>query len=89
MEKNPMLQMLSNQLKPSSNPIANNGLLQLLQNSSNPRLFIQNVVNQNYPQVAGLINQYGNGNPQAAFYEYARVNGVDPDQFLSLLRNIK
>jgi len=80
---NPAIQML-NKLR----PLQNNNLVNLLQNSKNPQLFMQTMINQN-PQIMGLINQYGNGDPQTAFYEYARIMGVDPNQILSMLENYK
>lgn len=80
---NPMLQML-NQSKPL-NSQTNNGLMSLLENSNNPQELIRNMVVQN-PQVNTLINQYGNGDPKAAFYEYARITGKNPEQVLNMLR---
>ena len=76
---NPML----NQLKQLPNN--NNDLLSMLQNASNPQALIQNMISQN-PQITNLINQYGGGNPKAAFYEYARRNGKDPNVVLDALK---
>ena len=78
---NPMLDQL-NKL-PSNNQ--NNNLISMLQNASNPQQFIQNAIAQN-PQVNMLIQQYGGGDPKAAFYEYARRNGKDPNLVLNMLR---
>lgn len=76
---NPML----NQLKQLPNN--NNDLLSMLQNASNPQALIQNMISQN-PQITNIINQYGGGNPKAAFYEYARRNGKDPNVVLDALK---
>ena len=76
---NPML----NQLKQLPNN--NNDLLSMLQNASNPQALIQNMISQN-PQITNIINQYGGGNPKAAFYEYARRNGKDPNVVLNALK---
>lgn len=79
---NPILQKLSPQNLTSSN---NNDILTLLQNSNNPQQFINNIIAQN-PQINNLINQYGNGDPKTAFYEFARINGKDPQQVLNILQ---
>lgn len=79
--QNPMLQKLSQ----NSSPISNNNMLNLLQNSNNPQQLINNILSQN-PQITNLINQYGNGDPKAAFYEYARISGQDPQQALNLVQ---
>ena len=79
--KNPMLEQL-NRL-PSNN--VNNNLLTMLQNSSNPQQFIQNMIAQN-PQINTLVQQYGGEDPKAAFYEYARRNGKDPNLILNMLK---
>lgn len=76
---NPML----NQLKQLPNN--NNDLLSMLQNASNPQALIQNMISKN-PQITNIINQYGGGNPKAAFYEYARRNGKDPNVVLDALK---
>lgn len=72
-----------NQLKQLPNN--NNDLLSMLQNASNPQALIQNMISQN-PQITNIINQYGGGNPKAAFYEYARRNGKDPNVVLDALK---
>lgn len=76
---NPML----NQLRQLPNN--NNDLLSMLQNASNPQALVQNMINQN-PQITSIINQYGGGDPKAAFYEYARRNGKDPNVVLNALK---
>ena len=71
--KNPML----NQLRPSLN---NN-------NSNNKTEVLQNLLAQN-PQINTIINQYGNGDPKTAFYEYARMTGKDPDLILNMIKHL-
>lgn len=79
---NPMLQMLSQQSRPS-----NNNVIAMLQNSKNPQELVQNMLANN-PQITNIINQYGGGDPKAAFYEYARRTGQDPEQVLTMLKNL-
>lgn len=80
MDRNPMLNQLGQ--SPSNNGIS---MLNMLQNSQNPQALIQSMVAQN-PQVNQLIQQYGNGNPKAAFYEFARIQGQDPNQVLNSIK---
>lgn len=72
-----------NQLKQLPN--SNNNLLTMLQNSNNPQALIQNMIARN-PQINTIINQYGGGDPKAAFYEYARRNGKDPNLVLNAIK---
>ena len=86
---NPMLE----QLKSLNSPQMNNNLnmlVQLLNNSNNPQQLIQSMVAKN-PQLTQLIQQYGNGDPKAACYEYARKTGQNLDQVINLLEryNVK
>ena len=83
--ENPMLRML-NQSRPLTNPT--NNLISMLRNAQNPQALMQNLISQN-PQIMNLVNQYGGGDPKTAFYAYARQTGQDPDQILSMLRNLK
>ena len=62
----------------------NNNLLELLSKANNPQQLIQNMIVQN-PQLHGLVQQYGNGDPKAACYEYARQTGQNLDQILEIL----
>ena len=70
--KNPML----NQLRPSSN-----------NNNNSKNEVLQNILAQN-PQINTIINQYGNGDPKTAFYEYARITGKNPDLILNMIKNL-
>ena len=79
MSQNPILQKLSPKMQPQTN-----SMLSLLQNSNNPQQLINNILTQN-PQLTNLINQFGNGDPKTAFYEYARQSGQDPQQVLNFL----
>ena len=82
--ENPILQMLSKS-RPLNQP---NDLISMLQKSNNPQQLIQSLLERN-PQVMNLIKQYGNGDPKAAFYAYAKQTGRDPEQILSMLRNFR
>lgn len=81
-----MLQEL-NRLNPIGNNSnnSNNNLLSLLQNSNNPQELVNNILAKN-PQITNLIERYGNGDPKTAFYEYARLNGQDPQAVLNLVQ---
>ena len=79
---NPMLQNLN---LISNN--RNNNYLSLLQNSNNPTELINNMIKSN-PQIMNLIQQYGNGDPKTAFYEFARIQGQDPQQVLNILQKL-
>lgn len=78
---NPMLEKLD---QVRQQPQTNN-MLSLLQNSNNPQELMKNMLAKN-PQIMSLINQYGHGDPKTAFYEYARINGQDPQQILNMIR---
>lgn len=62
-----------------------NNLLSIFQNSNNPQELVNNILARN-PQITQLINQYGNGDPKTAFYEYARRNGQDPQAILDIVK---
>lgn len=79
--QNPMLQ----KLKPANQAQTNNNILAILQNANNPQQLINNILTNN-PQLTTLINQYGNGDPKAAFYEYARRTGQNPQQVLNMIQ---
>ena len=62
-------------------------LYNLVRNSNNPTLMLQNLAESN-PQVKStldLVKQYG-GNPQAAFFALAKQKGIDPNQILDILK---
>lgn len=79
---NPILEKI-NQTMPRTP--TNNNMLALLQNANNPQQLLNNMLTNN-PQLMGLINKYGKGDPKAAFYELARVQGQDPQQILSMIQ---
>lgn len=80
MATNPMLKDL-NRISQTTN----NNLLTLFQNSKNPQELVNNMLASN-PRITQLINQYGNGDPKTAFYEYARQNGQDPQAILNMVQ---
>ena len=58
----------------------------LLKNSNNPQKMMQNLMMQN-PQFKQLISTVNSlGDPQKAFYEAAKQQGVDPNSVLELLK---
>lgn len=62
-------------------------MVQMYKAAGNPQAFVQNMLNQspNKNEILGIINA-ANGDYKAAFYMMAKQKGVDPEQFLSLLR---
>ena len=82
--QNPMLNLLNQQTRNSNQ---NNNILTMLKSANNPQQMISNLISQN-PQLTSLINQYGNGDPKTAFYEYARITGQDPNQVLDALKKL-
>lgn len=81
--QNPMLQ----KLRPTNQAQTSNNMLAMLQNANNPQQLINNILTNN-PQLTTLINQYGNGDPKAAFYEYARRTGQNPQQVLNMIQGL-
>ena len=75
-----------------SNPIFQ-GLSQLFglaRSMNNPMSALQQLSgnDQRMGQVNGAIQQFGNGNPETAFYNMARQRGVDPQSVLSQAQEI-
>lgn len=62
-------------------------MVQMYKAAGNPQAFVQNMLDQspNKNEILGIINA-ANGDYKAAFYMMAKQKGVDPEQFLSLLR---
>lgn len=89
---------LFNQLNPQSQvnqagmqqnpklPFSNNNLKALM-NSTDPQSFIQNMIKNN-PKAQNLMNMFQSSglSPKQFFYNYARNNGIDPDQFINNLK---
>lgn len=74
-------------LRPTNQAQTSNNMLAMLQNANNPQQLINNILTNN-PQLTTLINQYGNGDPKAAFYEYARRTGQNPQQVLNMIQGL-
>ena len=55
--------------------------------NSNPQSFIQNMIAKN-PQLKNTIDMLNASkmSPKDFFYQYAKQNGVDPDQFIDSLK---
>ena len=60
-------------------------MAQLVKSSTNPQMMIYNMLNQN-PQTSQLINSFG-GDPKTAFYNLAKQKGIDPNQFIDMIKN--
>ena len=85
---NNLYQQLKTQTSRGSLPSRNNDLLKQVLNSSNPNELLNSLISQN-PQLHTLMQSMNSSGmtPKQFFYNYAKQNGVDPDQFLSSLKN--
>ena len=85
---NNLYQQLKTQTSRGSLPSRNNDLLKQVLNSSNPNELLNSLISQN-PQLHTLMQSMNSSGmtPKQFFYTYAKQNGVDPDQFLSSLKN--
>lgn len=61
-----------------------NLLKNLINNSSNPTSFVQNLI-MNNPKVKPIMESFNSSgmSPKQYFYHYAKQQGIDPDQFLN------
>ena len=75
-------------LNQGSLPSPRNDLLKQFLNSSNPRELLNSLISKN-PQLQTLMQSMNSSGmtPKDFFYTYAKQNGIDPDQFLSSLKN--
>ena len=77
-------------MKRAANPgsLSRNDLLKKFLNSSNPQELLNSLISQN-PQLQNLMQSMNSSgmSPKQFFYSYAKQNGIDPDQFLSSLKN--
>ena len=60
-------------------------MAQMVKSSNNPQMMLYNLLSQN-PRTSQLMNMFG-GDPKTAFYNLARQKGIDPDQFVSMIKN--
>ena len=62
-------------------------MMQMFKASSNPQAFIQSMMANN-PKAAEVTNLIGkhNGDAKAAFYDLAKQQGIDPEEFLKSLQ---
>lgn len=65
-----------------------NDLLKSILNSSNPKELLNSLISNN-PQMKSLVQamQSSGMTPKDYFYTFAKQKGVDPDQFLSSIKN--
>lgn len=77
-----------NQQNLGSLPSRNNDLLKTVLNSSNPKELLNSLISNN-PQMKNLVQamQSSGMSPKDYFYTFAKQKGIDPDQFLSSLKN--
>ena len=68
--------------------LSRNDLFKNFLNSSNPKELLNSLISQN-PQLQNLMQVMNSSRmtPKQFFYSYAKQKGIDPDQFLSSLRN--
>ena len=68
--------------------LSKNDLFKKFLNSSNPKELLNSLISQN-PQLQNLMQAMNSSKmtPKQFFYSYAKQNGIDPDQFLSSLKN--
>ena len=68
--------------------LSRNDLFKNFLNSSNPKELLNSLISQN-PQLQNLMQAMNSSRmtPKQFFYSYAKQKGIDPDQFLSSLRN--
>ena len=59
-------------------------IVQAIKSCGNPQAMVNQMLSQN-PQINQIIQQYG-GDPKTAFYKYAEANGVDPNEFLQMMK---
>ncbi len=66
---------------------ANNNLINLIKNSTNPGQLFQTMAKSN-PQVQSIMQmiQQTNQTPKDLFYQAAQQRGVDPNQILSMFK---
>ena len=65
----------------------NSGMLNLFRNARNPQALLQSMAQTNpkLRPVMDMLNRNG-GDAQKAFYELAKQTGVNPDEFLQMIR---
>ena len=65
-------------------------MINLLRSSKNPNALMQTLAQQNpaMRNVMSLVNKH-NGDAKAAFYALAKEKGVNPDEVISYLNNLK
>ena len=66
---------------------ANNNLIQMIKNSTNPGQLFQTMAKSN-PQVQSIMQmiQQTNQTPKDLFYQAAQQRGVDPNQILGMFK---
>ena len=62
----------------------------MIQGVKNPQALVQQTMNNNaqYKQINDLVQKFGGGDPQKAFYSFAKEMGVDPNEVVSFLNEM-
>lgn len=65
-------------------------IINLIQFSKNPQAALNQMMEQN-PQVRQAFNyvQQSGGDPKAAFFNLAKENGINPDEILNTINQLK
>lgn len=65
-------------------------LLTQIKGMTNPGAALNNALmnNPQFKNVMNFIQTKHNGNAKEAFYDYAKQNGIDPDEFLKQLNSL-
>lgn len=86
--ENPILKDLTTNRETNQNQNSN-PLQALTKSNGNPNEFMKQYVmnNPNFKMVMNYVQQNGN-DPKTAFYNLAKMRGIDPDQFLSNLKGV-
>ena len=60
-------------------------MAQMVKSSRNPQMMLYNLLSQN-PRTNQLLNTFG-GDPKTAFYNLAMQKGIDPEKFISTIKD--
>lgn len=88
----PILQALQmGQPQPQQNPLLSqdkfNKLISMYRGITNPQAYLQELIQNNNPMIREVMQEIQNngGNAQAAFYNYAKQHGLDPNEILNMM----
>lgn len=61
------------------------GMMNMVKNSSNSNVMIQQLIQSN-PQLAQVSQLIQGKNPETVFRDMCKQRGIDPDEFINMLR---